>query len=175
MPFCTHCGAQTGDGARFCSHCGSGQDAAAVPPAGTANAAAPPQPPLAPIYAQPNHRLRPNIAALLCYIPSFGWLPSVIFLAVDDYRRNRYVHFHALQGLFLFIAYYLVSAVSWGLRPGVIMDPFSIAFRGLAHWSLQGALHMALLIIQVVGMVKAAKGEPFHLPILGDIAERSMV
>ena len=171
MPFCTHCGTQTGADERFCTRCGSIQEAV-PPPAGATNFA---PPPLAPIYAAPNPRLRPNIAALLCYIPSIGWLASVIFLAVDDYRRNRYVHFHALQGLFLFITYYLVSVVSWGLTPGVIMDPFSIAFRGLSHWGFRSALHVALLIIQVVGIAKTAKGEPFHLPILGDIAERSMV
>ena len=122
----------------------------------------------------PNSQLRPNIAALLCYIPSFGWVAAVIFLAVDSYRRNRYVHFHALQGLFLFVAYYLVRVV-WGLTPGVIMDPFSMPFRGISHFTFRSVIYVALLIIQVVGMAKTAKGEPFHLPILGDIAERSMV
>lgn len=184
MPFCTHCGGQTGTGDRYCARCGAGQDAA--PPVPPVTEAVPPLPGTVPppgafdsvpptpgIYATHNPRLRPNIAALLCYIPSFGWMASVFFLTADNYRRNRYVHFHALQGLFLFIAYFLVRALG-GFGPGAILDPFS-SFGIFGHQTFYGLLHVALIIIQVVGIAKTARGEPYHLPIIGDIAERSQV
>jgi uncharacterized membrane protein len=170
MPFCIHCGIQTGDSDRFCAHCGSGQEAVAPPPASAPNAVPPPPP----IVAAPNPRLRPNVAALLCYIPSFGWLASVFFLTADAYRRNRYVHFHALQGLFLFVADLLVGTL-FGITPKILLRPLAVPMFWFGHWSIASAVQMAVVVIQVVGIAKTAKGEPFHLPVLGDIAERSMV
>ena len=35
-------------------------------------------------------------------------------------------------------------------------------------------IRVAVIVIQVVGMVKVGKGEDYRLPVLGDLAERSM-
>ncbi len=180
MPFCTHCGVQTSASDRFCAHCGTGQDAPAAPPPGAAPA--PDAPPLGSDASRPESeappgppaspRLRPHIAALLCYLPSVGWIASVFFLTADQYRRNRYVHFHALQGLFLFVAYLLVRTV-FSFSPHVMMDAFSVNVFP-TNWGLNSVLKLAVVVIQVVGMVQTAKGMSFHIPVIGDIAERSM-
>jgi uncharacterized membrane protein len=120
--------------------------------------------------AQPGQGIRPNVAALLCYIPVYGWLASIFFLVSDAYRRNRYVHFHALQALYLYVAYWVVR-VFFGFTPHLIFEPWTIH---ASNWTFLSAVRLAVIFIQVVGMVKAAKGEDYHLPVVGDLAARSM-
>ena len=168
MPFCTHCGNSIGSSDRFCSHCGTGQ----AQPSGEPDAqeqAAQPAPPPPPPGAGPRPGLQPHIAALLCYVPGLGWIASVIFLTLDQYRLQRYVRFHALQGLFLFVATFVVQAL-WG-SPLAWMTPGVVHMR---HFDLRSVIELAVVIIQVVGMVKCFKREDFHLPVLGELAARSM-
>lgn len=167
MPYCTHCGSNLGNTDRFCASCGTAQ--AGATGAFTPPTAAPP-PPQPGARVPPPNRLRPTTAALLCYIPGIGWIPSVIFMTAEGYRHDRYIRFHALQGLFLFIAYYLIEAVLghvfWGFG-SLLMFPFK-------HWGMRNLLELALLACQVVGIIRTARGEPYHLPVIGDLAERSM-
>jgi len=116
-------------------------------------------------------QVRPHVAAMLCYIPVCGWLASIFFLMAEDYRRNRYVHFHALQALYLLVAYWVVR-IFFGFTPNLFFEPWTIH---LAHWSFISAVRLAVIVIQIFGMIKAVKGEEFHLPVIGDLAARSMV
>jgi uncharacterized membrane protein len=111
------------------------------------------------------------MAAMFCYLPVFGWLASIFFLISDDYRRVRFVHFHALQALYLWVAYWVVR-VFFGFTPNLFFEPWTIHFE---RWPLISALRLAVIVIQIVGMVKVIKGEEFHLPVVGDLAARSMV
>ena len=107
---------------------------------------------------------------MICYIPAVGWLASIFFLIAEDYRRNRFVHFHALQALYLWMAYWVVR-VCFGFSSNPFFEPWSVH----SHWSLLSAVHAAVIVIQIVGMVKVIKGEDYHLPVIGDLAARSMV
>lgn len=167
MPFCTHCGSNIGSSDRFCAHCGSGQTAGASPAAEAPPPASSPAP--APASPKTGGELRPHIAALLCYIPIYGWLASIFFITSDSYRRNRFVHFHALQALFLAVAYFLVRTM-FGFSPNIFFEPWGFH----SHFGLLAFIRLAVIIIQVVGMVKVGKGEDYRLPVLGDLAERSM-
>ena len=55
--------------------------------------------------------MTPRTAAILCYIPVVGWIAAVVVLATDQFRRNRTLRFHAFQGLYLFVAWLIVSEV----------------------------------------------------------------
>ena len=94
-----------------------------------------------------------NLEALLCYV--LGWVSGLIFLLVE--KDNAYVRFHALQSLVTFGVLHLASIV-------ILIIPF----LGVLLSFLIGILCVVLWIIL---MVKAYKGERFKLPIVGDFAE----
>ena len=45
--------------------------------------------------------LEENIAGMLAYITI---IPSIVFLVIEPYNRNRFVRFHCFQNLFFFVA-----------------------------------------------------------------------
>lgn len=162
MPFCTNCGNQVGGQDRFCAKCGCAQGAGA--PAQAGPGAGPGTGPPPPAFTGAA-RIRPNHAALLCYIPEIGWIASVIFLSVDPYRNNRYIRFHALQALFLAVLN-LVARIVFVPFPAIL--PFH--FFGVRHM-----LQLAVVIAQIVGIVRTARNEDYRLPLLSELAEKSMV
>ena len=150
MPFCCQCGQSVGSSDAYCGVCGARQAAAA---------AAPPVDYL--------HGVSPRTAALLCYIPILGWIVSIVVLASARFRSNARVRFHAFQGLYLFVAWLLVDWVlSPGLRLAFIGTPFHQVFPGLIKAVIFGAW--------IFMIVKTSQDEMYKLPILGDLAEKSV-
>jgi uncharacterized membrane protein len=167
MPFCTSCGTQIGDADVFCAHCGRPQRAVPPPPVPEASPpapeaqepqAAPPSPPAT------KPAVAPNVAAMLCYIPHLGWIASVIFLVSEPYKQDRYVRFHAFQGLFL-------QAAAMVLR---FIFPVPIPVFPFGRWSIRGILNLLILVAQVVGIIKTVQRQAYRLPVAGDLAEKSM-
>lgn len=102
---------------------------------------------------------------MLCYIPQLGWIASVLFLASEQYKHERYVRFHAFQGLFLQAAALLFSVV-FAASPFVYFP-----FRHLGYRTL---LQLLVVIAQVVGIIKTVQMHDYRLPVVGDLAEKSM-
>jgi uncharacterized membrane protein len=150
MPFCSQCGTQVGQQDAYCARCGASQATAAkVPP--------PPKP-----GADPLASLNPRTASILCYIPGIGWIISIVVLAADKFRRDYTVRFHAFQGLYLFVAWLMDD---WVLRP-LLQHSGAIA----AHRIIQAVL----LGMSIFMMVKASHGENYQLPVIGELAQRSV-
>ncbi len=147
---------------QFCARCGGRQPSAAAGPrpgAGQAGAAtASPHPEFAPGISDRN-------AALLCYIPWVGWVAAIVVLASDRFRRDAQVRFHAFQGLYLFVAWLLVE---WVISPAMWWDSFPM------HRVVPEALHLAILIAWIFMIIKVSHGENYRLPILGELADRSV-
>ena len=140
----------------FCSHCGNpvAPTDAFCANCGGRQPAAPPAPALS--------SLSPRTAAILCYIPFAGWIAAVVVLATDRFRNDRILRFHAFQGLYLFVAWLLADHV------------FEQVFRAMRmHW-LNALLKLAVIGGHVFMMVKASRDEAYSLPILGELAERSV-
>ncbi|MHC2994872.1 MAG: DUF4870 domain-containing protein [Candidatus Atribacteria bacterium] len=97
-----------------------------------------------------------NIAGLLCYV--LGFITGIVFLVLE--KENKFVRFHAIQSLATFGALFVISIVI-GSIPfiGVIISPL-IGILGLILWLLL--------------MYKAFKGERFKLPVVGDFAEKQI-
>lgn len=93
----------------------------------------------------------PKLAGLLCYI----WIVGLVFLITS---KDKFVRFHALQSLFLGIAFAVIS--------GVIMFIPIVNFFSWILWPLY-------MVLTVLMMVKAYAGEKYKLPIIGDMAEKS--
>jgi len=106
--------------------------------------------------------ITPRTASILCYIPGLGWIGSIIVLASQRFRTNRVVRFHAFQGLYLFVAWLIED---WVLTP---------IFSGIPHVHLDGIIKAVLLFMSIFMIVKASHEEAYSLPIIGELAERSV-
>jgi uncharacterized membrane protein len=166
----------------FCAQCGAPQRGARGAPAG-AHAAPPFPPPPAfepppgaasfappPPDSAPPRRPRKEFAntpddhvAGLCYIPFAGWVFAIIVLAGQRFRGNHGVRFHAFQGLYLFVALLLMN---WVFSP--------IAAHSHVTSGLSDMIQFGLILLGVFMLIKTRHGETIRLPILGELAEKSV-
>ena len=146
MPLsCPRCGIQMPDNTAFCPGCGWNT---AQPVLGTTGG------------------IRDNAAAALAYLT---FIPAIVFLVVEPFKKNRLIRFHSFQSIFLTLA-----AVAAGLV-------LKLVFLVLSLIPLLG--HLLLLLISVIVflgcvilwlvlVVKALQGEMFRLPLIGELAQR---
>ena len=145
MPFCTHCGTQVQSTAAFCQSCGYAQPGAT-----------------APTGSDPLSSLKPRNASILCYVPWVGWIMSLVILSTARFRTDRLVRFHAFQGLYLFVAWMIVH---------VALDPV-MRVSGLRR--IIPILELGLLATWILMLVKTSANELIRLPIVGEMADRSV-
>lgn len=89
-----------------------------------------------------------------CYIA--GVLFPILFLIAEPFKSNRFVRFHAFQAALLWI---IICTLLW-------VDSYP-------RWNrLADVLWPIVLIMLIVTAVKAYRGKRFHLPIIGNLAER---
>lgn len=112
--------------------------------------------------------MSPRTASLLCYIPIVGWIPAVIVLASQRFRHEPNVRFHAFQGLYLFVAWLLVS---WVLSP--MFAVMSWTGVGPGH-VMAGLLKAAIFVAWIFMLIKVSNDQSYRLPILGELAEKSV-
>ncbi len=84
-----------------------------------------------------------NLMGALSYV----WILSVVMLIIK--KDDEFVKFHAKQGLVLFIASFI------GVVPVI----------GWAIW-------LVVVVLDIVGFIKALSGEKYKVPIVGDIANK---
>lgn len=147
MPFCTNCGSSVDSGASYCSRCGRAQ----------------PRPSAQ--FSDFLDGISDRTASILCYIPVFGVIPAIVFLASQRFRGNVKVRFNAFQSLYLFVTWLIVSSA------------LPVLMIGMPGWGAEHALlpafKLLLFICWVYLLVKASQMEEVRLPILGDLAARS--
>jgi uncharacterized membrane protein len=107
-------------------------------------------------------------ASLLCYIPMVGWIAAIVVLASDRFRKETQVRFHAFQGLYLFVAWLMVE---WVVSPMLAFDwdggfPTRHLFSRL--------LQLLIFAAWIVMIIKVSHDENYKLPIVGELAERSV-
>ena len=97
---------------------------------------------------------------------------DIIVLASARYKRDtaaaREVRFNAFQGLYLFVAWLIVD---WVVSPAI---RFGAIGMGDAFRPLEGLLRVAILAAWIVMLVKVSHSEHYRLPIVGEMAERSV-
>jgi uncharacterized membrane protein len=93
--------------------------------------------------------LEENLAGALCY--AVGWVTGLIFLLSE--KNNQFVRFHAMQSIITFGILNLATVVVWFLSPLVGIISF---------------------VLWLVCIFKAYQGEKFHLPVLGEIADKQV-
>lgn len=100
-----------------------------------------------------------NIEAALSYL--LGFLTGIFFFVSE--KENKFVRFHAMQSIAVFIAMLVINMVL-----GIIL---AITIVGLLVLPL---IYLLELILWIVLMYKAYKGEKFKLPVVGDFAEKQV-
>lgn len=150
MPFCSQCGNSLTGRDFFCGKCGARQPIPGTPG----------------IYRQggPWERISPRTASVLCYIPFVGWIAALFVLGAERFRSSPEVRFHAFQGLYLFVAWLLLD---WVVVPWFhVLPPYMFPFRKV--------LKLLILALWVFMIVKTSREERYSLPLIGDLAERSL-
>jgi len=144
---CPHCEFKMPETAAFCPGCGRPMQAAMTAKGKVGG-------------------LPENIAGALAY---FSFLPAIVFLLVEPYRRNRFVRFHSVQCLLISAAALLLG----GLLKLASLLLFVIPVLGpLLVVLIDMAAILALLLIWLVLVVKALQGHALSLPVLGEVADR---
>jgi uncharacterized membrane protein len=143
--FCSQCGAENPDDARFCSKCGNRVGAAATP---TEDADR--------LEAESSTGLSANVAGLLCYVA--GWITGIVFLVLE--KRSTFVKFHAYQSIMTFGVLTVAQlVVSW------------IPFIG---WVLNILIGILMFILWIILIIQAGTGKMWKVPWAGDWAEKQI-
>ena len=92
-----------------------------------------------------------NVAGFFCYL--VGFITGIIFLAVE--KKSSFVKFHAMQSTITFLSLFVISSIL-GLIPIISLLVYPIWILSLILWLLL--------------MIKALRGERYSLPIVGKMA-----
>ncbi len=147
MLYCCQCGKAVGNQDVFCANCGNRQ---------------PESKPVTDYF----HGVTPRMASLFCYIPIVGWVVAIVVLASIRFREDAKVRFHAFQGLYLFVAWLIVD---WVLGPLL-----SFPHEWGPYRIIPALMKVAVFGAWVFMIIKTAQDEMYKLPILGELAEKSV-
>ena len=93
-----------------------------------------------------------------CGLAYVTFVPAIIFLATAPYNQNPKVKFHSWQSIFLGIAMFAVDMV--------------LSFIPVVGWLLIPLVMLGFLLVWIMCMLKAYKGDRFKLPVIGNFAEQ---
>jgi uncharacterized membrane protein len=151
---CPDCASQMPEIAAFCPGCGRpmSSEPTAVAPAAKAQGKV--------------GFLPENIAGALAYLT---FIPAIVFLTVDPYKKNRFVRFHSVQCLLLWAAGALLALALKVTGLVLIIIPVVGPLFVVLVMVVTGFAAFAVWLVLVV---KALQGVTFKLPVLGDYAEQ---
>ncbi len=99
--------------------------------------------------------LTDNNAGALAYVTV---IPAIVFLLVEPYNKSSFVRFHSWQCIFLCIVAIVADVV-------LAVIPF-------IGWFLIPFVGLAILIVAVICLLQALKGNRYKLPVIGELAEK---
>ena len=140
--FCSKCGTENPEGAKFCSKCGAGLGVAATPTEGVAKP-----------EAESSTGLSANVAGLLCYV--LTWVTGIIFVVLE--KKSTFVKFHAWQSIMTF---------------GVLtVAELILAWIPFVGWILSILIGILMFVLWIILMIQAGTGKMWKVPWAGDWAE----
>ena len=159
MAFCRQCGTQFEDGTRFCPSCGTSVSARTEETRRTAPSYTPPVVPGAQRSGDIRDAQDNKTMAILAYI---GFL---VFIPMFAAKESKFARFHANQGLVLFIIE-AAYGILYAILSAII---FAISWRLLFLVTIIGILSLVFVVLAVIGIINASKGEKKELPVIGKI------
>ena len=143
--------------ARFCESCGKEMsDSATFCPSCGKSAS---QPAAGDPGAAPSGQsagLQNNIAGALAYL----WITAIVFLLLEPYNRDKFVRFHSFQALFLGLA--------------SIAGHIVLSLIPILGWALMPLWSLLILVLAVIGAVKAYQKQTWNIPVIGPFAEKQV-
>jgi uncharacterized membrane protein len=109
--------------------------------------------------------LEPNVAGALSYL--FMPLTGILFLLLEKERPT--VRFHAAQSTVIGVAAIGVWIVASILSAILAMIPILGWLAAVAIWMVLG---LGGLVLWLVLMIRAYKGEEWHVPVAADYAQK---
>ena len=143
--FCSKCGTENPEGAKFCSKCGAGLGVAATPTEGAAKP-----------EAESSTGMSANVAGLLCYVA--GWITGIVFIVLE--KKSIFVKFHAWQ-----------SIMTFGVLTAAYLILRWIPFIG---WVLSILIYILMAILWIILIIQAGAGKMWKVPWAGDWAEKQI-
>jgi uncharacterized membrane protein len=157
--FCSKCGTENPDGAKFCSKCGAGLGAPAKPSAGAAAGAAKPE-------TESSTGMSANVAGLLCYVAT--WITGIIFVVLE--KKSTFVKFHAWQSIITFGALTVIQIIM------SILGAIAVSTLSFGLWRFANVLGIIVWVITVglwiALMLLAYQGKMWKVPLAGNWAEK---
>lgn len=97
-----------------------------------------------------------NLMGAASYL--LGFITGLIFLLLE--KESKFVRFHAMQSTLLFGGVFVVNWV--------------LGFIPILGWLALILLSLMSFILWIVCMWKAFQGEMFHVPFVGDLADKQL-
>jgi len=120
-----------------------------------------------------------NVGAMLCYIANFlcclGLVLAIVFLFTE--KENRFVKFHAVQSLFL-VGLQIAAGIVIGILGAILALVLNMIHMELVGWILvlgfRFVIFAIFIILWIIGGIKAYGGQWYKLPIIGELAWKSI-
>ncbi len=141
--FCSKCGTENPEGAKFCSKCGAKFGVSAGPSETPGNPG-----------AETSVGMSANTAGLLCYV--LGWISGIVFAVIE--KKSTFVKFHAWQ-----------SIMTFGVLSVVYLILFQIPIIG---WIIGWIISILGFVLWIILMIQAGTGKLWKLPWVGNWAEK---
>jgi uncharacterized membrane protein len=105
-----------------------------------------------------------NVAGALCYL--VGFITGIVFLALEPYKRDKFVRFHAFQSIFISVIL-LVFNIIWN---HMFLGALSFGFFWTIFNLIGDLVHLGFFLLWLFLMYKAYKNETYMLPVIGEMA-----
>jgi uncharacterized membrane protein len=162
---CPVCHNEVAPGTSFCNHCGA--PLAAATGSAPVGAGVPPPPPqyavVQPAATAGSSGLSDTAAAAISYITI---IPAIIFLVIEPYNKKPFVKFHCFQSIGLCVAWFAVWIAVTILHTMLHFIPMIWLLFPIVDL----CIGLGFLIIWIVAILKASKGEWYKIPFIGDFA-----
>ncbi|MFN2442650.1 MAG: DUF4870 domain-containing protein [Thermoanaerobaculia bacterium] len=135
------------------------------PPGGGSYTPPPPPPPPGAGAPPPGGSSDRTLMLALSYIYFLGIVPLI---AKKD---DREVKWHAMNGLLLFAAYFLVSIVWWVLQV-FVLDSVGCGL-GMIVTLISCGISIGYIVIFIMAIMKAIRGERMRFPVISDMADKA--
>jgi uncharacterized membrane protein len=156
--FCSRCGAENPEGAKFCAKCGAELGVTATPTEGATEPG-----------AESSTGLSVNAAGLLCYVA--GWITGIVFVVLE--KKSIFVKFHAWQSVLtfgvLFVAWLILSRMLIDI--GWVTLSLGLIWVGRAFGWIIG---LGMLVLWIILIIQAGTGKMWKVPWAGDWAEKQI-
>jgi len=106
-----------------------------------------------------------NTAGALAY--SLGIITGILFLALEPYKRDRFVRFHAFQSIFYFV-FAIAFSIAWSIMVGTLASISGWVL--LVAFPLRMIIRLAMFGLWLYLMYQAYNDREFRIPVLGAIA-----